>query len=228
MQAVPDRDRWLALGLLAAALAAVYLLCVHPWWTVPMRDADARIEAAQARAARATAQLAQAGEISRRLQAARVLDARAPAFLPEATVELATAALAQRLETEVARASPGHRGCAITNRSPAEQPPGDARRAKAGMHVRLRCGNAELGALLQGLEGGHPVLFVDNLSVVAQGFFEYPGQGAARAGGLDVEFDLYGYLRPAAVAAPAANAGADVNADASAEADADAGATDAP
>ncbi len=197
MPAVPDRDRWLALGLLVAALVAGYLVFVHPWWTVPMRAADARIEALQARDARATAQLAQANGIERRLQAARALDARAPAFLPEATVELATAALAQRLETEVARASPGHRGCAITNRSPAEQAPGDARHPKAGMHVRLRCGNTELGALLQGLEGGHPVLFVDNLSVVAQGFFEYPGQAAAQAGGLDVEFDLYGYLRPA-------------------------------
>jgi general secretion pathway protein M len=57
------------------------------------------------------------------------------------------------------------------------------------------------------------VLFVDNLSVVAQGFFEYPGQGAGHAGGLDVEFDLYGYLRPAAVAAPAADANAAADAD---------------
>ncbi len=198
MPIVPDRDRWLALGLLAAALLLGYLALVHPWWTVPMRAADARIDALQSRHARAAAQLAQANDIERRLQAARALDARAPAFLPEATVELATAALAQRLETEVARASPGNRGCAIANRSPAEQVAGDARHPKAGMHVRLRCGNAELGALLQGLEGGHPVLFVDNLSVVAQGFFEYPGQAAAQAGGLDVEFDLYGYLRPAA------------------------------
>lgn len=198
MQAVPDRDRWLALGLLAAVLAAAYLVLVHAWWTVPMRAADARIEALQARDARASAQLAQANEVSRRLQAARALDAQAPAFLPESTVELATAALAQRLETDVARASPGNRGCAITNRAPAEQPPGDTGHAKAGMHVRLRCGNAELGALLQGLEGGHPALFVDNLSVVAQGFFESPGQAPAQAGGLDVEFDVYGYLRPAA------------------------------
>jgi general secretion pathway protein M len=198
MPAVPDRDRWLALALLAAVLAAAYLVLVHPWWTLPMREADARIEALQERHARAAAQLAQAGEVERRLQAARALDARAPAFLPEATVELATAALSQRLETEVSRASPGNRGCAISNRSPAEQPPGDKRYPKAGMHVRLRCGSTELGALLQGLEGGHPVLFVDNLSVVAQGFFEYPGQAAGQDGGLDVEFDLYGYLRPVA------------------------------
>jgi general secretion pathway protein M len=208
MPAVTDRDRWLALGLLALALAAAYLLLVHPWWTVPMRDADARIAALQERDARAAAQLAQSGEIARRLQAARALDARAPAFLPEATVELATAALSQRLEAEVGRASPGGRGCAITNRSPAEQPPGGGTYAKAGMHVRLRCGNAELGALLQGLEGGHPVLFVDNLSVVAQGFFQAPGQGGgAQDAGLDVEFDLFGYLRPVLDAAGASGAG---------------------
>lgn len=205
MPAVTDRDRWLALGLLLAVLAAVYFALVHPWWTLPMRAADARIDALQARAARAEAQLAQAGEVARRLQAARDLDARAPVFLPQASVELATAALSQRLEAEVARASPGHRGCAISNRSPAQQPPGDQAHARAGMHVRLRCGNAELAALLQGLEGGHPVLFVDNLSVVAQGFFDAPGQAQAQDAGLDVEFDLYGYLRP--VPAPAAEAG---------------------
>lgn len=209
--AVTDRDRWLALGLLAAMLAGAYLAFVHPWWTVPMRDADARIATLQERNARATATLAQSGEIARRLRAAQAVDARAPVFLPEATVELATAALSQRLEAEVGRASPGGRGCAIANRSPAERQPGNGsgsgseRYAKAGMHVRLRCGSAELGALLQGLEGGHPVLFVDNLSVVAQGFFEAPGQAGAQNAGLDVEFDLYGYLRPAAVAT-AANA----------------------
>jgi general secretion pathway protein M len=206
MQAVTERDRWLALGLLAAVVAAAYFVFVHPWWTLPMRDADARIEALQERDARANAQLAQSGEIARRLEVARALDARAPAFLPEATVELATAALSQRLEAEVGRASPGGRGCAISNRSPAEQAPADAGHPKAGMHVRLRCGSAELGALLQGLEGGHPVLFVDNVSVVAQGFFEAPGQGGAQNAGLDVEFDLYGYLRPVAGAANMANA----------------------
>jgi general secretion pathway protein M len=200
MPAVPDRDRWLALGLLLAALALAYLAFVHPWWTVPMGEAGARIDAAQSRGSRAAAQLAKAPEITRRLREARALDARAPVFLSEPTVELATAALATRLESEVANASPGNRGCAISNRSPAEQVPGDGPYAKASVHVRLRCGNAELGALLQALEGGSPVLFVDNLAVVSQGFFEYPGQGGRQDGGLDVEFDLYGYLKPSAAA----------------------------
>ncbi len=42
-----NRDRWLALGLLLAALGLVYLLLIHPWWAVPMRDAGTRIEALQ-------------------------------------------------------------------------------------------------------------------------------------------------------------------------------------
>ena len=103
MQAVTERDRWLALGLLAAVVAAAYFVFVHPWWTLPMRDADARIEALQERDARANAQLAQSGEIARRLEVARALDARAPVFLPEATVVLATAALWLRLVAEVGR-----------------------------------------------------------------------------------------------------------------------------
>ena len=38
-----DRDRWLALALLLAVLGLLYLLLVHPWFTQPLREADARI-----------------------------------------------------------------------------------------------------------------------------------------------------------------------------------------
>ena len=38
-----DRDRWLALALLLAVIGLVYLLLVHPLFTVPLREADARI-----------------------------------------------------------------------------------------------------------------------------------------------------------------------------------------
>ena len=31
MQAVTERDRWLALGLLAVVVAAAYFILVHPW-----------------------------------------------------------------------------------------------------------------------------------------------------------------------------------------------------
>ena len=197
MQRVADRDRWLALGLLAAALALAYLVLVHPWWTVPMRDAGASIEALQQRELRARMQLQQAGEVSTRLQAAQSLEARAPAFLPETSAELATAGLLQRLDTVVAQASPGNRACAISNSTPTESRQAQERFERVTVRVRLRCGNPEVAAVLHALEGGTPRLFIDNLSIISQGFFAAPGRNASqRDYGLDVEFDLYGFLRP--------------------------------
>lgn len=191
----PDRDRWLALGLLLAALAVAYLVLLHPWWTAPMLEANARIDSLQQRELRARMQLQQAPDVARRLARAEDLEARAPAFLPEATAELATAGLVQRLEQVVAQASPGNRSCAISNRSPSTEPHQE-RFTRVTVQVRLRCGSPELATVLHSLESGSPRLFVDNLNILAQRYFFMPGQNANQAGGLDVSFDLYGYLRP--------------------------------
>ena len=198
MRNVADRDRWLALALLAALLGLAYLVFVHPWWTVPVRETDAKIDALQQRELRARMQLQQAGAIAARLQAAQALEARAPTFLREDSAEMATAGLVQRLETVVAQASPGNRSCAINNRTPSEARQTQERFERVTVRVRLRCGNPETAAILHALEGGTPRLFVDNLSILSQGFFAMPGRnGAQRDYGLDVEFDLYGFLRPA-------------------------------
>lgn len=192
-----DRDRWLALALLLGAIGVAYLLLVHPWFTQPLREADARIADLQSRDARVRALLHQAPEIQQRLAA---MDARGSAsgFLAEATTELATAALIQQLERVVLEASPGNRGCAITNRAPlsGEPPPGRYRRVT--VQVRLRCGNTETLAVLHALESARPYLFVDVVNIAAQRYFAIPGNNLPQEGGLDVSFDLYGYLRPAA------------------------------
>ena len=194
-----DRDRWLALALLLAALGLLYLLFLHPWFTQPLREADARIAELQARDARVRALLQQAPQIQQRLAE---LDARGSSagFLAEPTAELATAALIQQLERVVGEASPGNRGCAIVNRAPqtGEPPPGRYRRVT--VLVRLRCGNAETLAVLHALESARPYLFVDMLNITAQRYFAIPGNNLPQEGGLDVNFDLYGYLRPAPVA----------------------------
>lgn len=203
MQPVTDRDRWLALALLAGVLLLAYLVLVHPWWTVPMRELGARIDSMQQRELRARMQLQQADAVAQRLRQAQALEARAPSFLREDSAELATAGLVQRLETVVSQASPGNRSCAISNRTPTTTRQGQERFERVVVHVRIRCGNTELASVLHALEGGTPSLFIDNLSIIAQGFFNLPGRSASqRDGGLDVEFDLYGYLRPAPGQAP--------------------------
>ncbi|WP_147653458.1 type II secretion system protein GspM [Vulcaniibacterium gelatinicum] len=199
---VADRDRWLALALLLGALALAYLLLVHPWWTVPMREANARIQALQQRELRLRTELELAPEVERRLAEVEAQRRVRAGFLPESTPELATAGLVQRLETVVAQASPGNRSCAITNRSPlTESRPG--RFPRVTVQVRLRCGAPELAAVLHALEGGTPRMFVDNLNVLAQRYFFMAGQAGGGSGGLDVSFDLYGYIAPGGEAARA-------------------------
>lgn len=195
---VTDRERWIALGLLVAVLALAYLLLVHPWWTVPMREANARIARLQERDARLRAQIAQAPLVARQLQVAQQRLASQPGFLPEASVELATAGLVQRLEAVVQQASPGNRSCAIQNRSPVPDA-GRERYPRVVVQVRMQCGAPELATVLHALEAGTPRLFVDNLNVLAQRFNfgpAEPGSGTGQGTGLDVSFDLVGYLRP--------------------------------
>ncbi len=199
----PERDRWLALGLLVAVLALAYLLVVHPLWTAPMLEVQGRIDDARDRELRVRTQLQQAPQIQRQLAAALAQQSQRPGFLAEATSELATAGLVKRLETVVLEASPGNRSCAIINRSPLAQP-GKERFASVAVQVRLSCGTPETAAVLYALESGTPRLFVENLNVLTQSYSFMPGQSSA---GLDVSFDLHGYLRPRAgtpVAPPAA------------------------
>lgn len=195
MRTVADRDRWLALGLLLGVLVVAYFALVHPWWTVPMLAENDRIQDLRERELRARMQLKQAPQVARALAQAQDEQAHVPGFLPESTAELATAGLVQRLQTVVVQASPGNRSCAITNRSPIDDAhPG--RFPRVTVQVRLRCGAGEMAAVLHQLESGTPRLFVDNLNILAQRYFFAPGQGGNQSGGLDVSFDLYGYLRP--------------------------------
>lgn len=206
-EALPDRDRWLALAILAGVLAVAYLVLVHPWWTAPMLEAGGRIDNLQQRDLRVRMELAQAPRVQARLAEVREVAARVPGFMDERSAELATAALSARLETAVLEASPGNRSCAIRNRSPMTDSRQQGRFRRALVQVRLHCGNPELAAVLHSLEDGSPRLFVDNLNVLAprQSFGRGAGPGAQGAG-LDVTFDLYGYLQPQPAAAGASDA----------------------
>jgi general secretion pathway protein M len=191
-----DRDRWLALGLLLLALALAYAVLVHPWWTVPMLEANARIETLQQRELRLRMQLQQAPQVAQRLQQVRAQQGDRPGFLPESNPQLATASLIQRLERVVAEASPGNRSCAITNRSPLPPQTGE-RYTRVVVEVRLRCGTQELARVLHALESGAPRLFVSNLTMLSQTiYFNRGGERDSESSGLDVSFDLYGYLAP--------------------------------
>ena len=162
-----------------------------------MREVASAMDSLQQRELRARMQLQQRDSVERLLADARGREANAPVFLREDSVELATASLARRLETVVAEASPGNRSCAISNRSPGVARQSSERFQRVAVRVRMRCGSQELAKVLHALEGGSPVLFIEHLNVIALARAPMRN-GAARPGdgGLDVEFELHGFLRP--------------------------------
>lgn len=196
---VPLRDRLLALGLLLGVLAAVHVLVLHPLWVAPMLALEEELVQVRERQGRVEAELAQAPVIAERLAQAQAELGSRPGFLPEASAEQASSALVQRLEQAVTTASPGNRSCAITSRSPLPVQPGNAPFVRVSLQARLRCGTPELQAVLHALETGHPRLAIENLTLLAQRYQSMPGETGA---GLDVAFELVGYLDPA-LAAPA-------------------------
>lgn len=187
------RDRWLALALLLAVIAVAYLVLVHPWFTRPLLAINTHISDLQERDQRVQAQLQQRGAVARGLQQAEAALAGRPGFLREATAESAAAALSSRLQDAVASASPGNRSCTISNRSPLQDTSTDAAFPRVALQVRLRCGIPEMAAVLYTLETGSPRLFVNNLNLLAQRFQQSPNETGT---GLDVSFELVGYLKP--------------------------------
>ena len=203
MARTADRDRWLALALLLAALGLAYLLLLHPWWTVPMRQAQERIDDLRQRELRVRTRLQQAPDVQRALAQVRARQAGASGFLPEATAELATAGLVQRLETVVAQASPGNASCAITNRTPVNRAAPEAGYVPIAVQVHVQCGVPELAAVLHALESGSPRLFVDNFNMLPIRRYVLGANRTQGNGGVDVTFELVGYLRPVPAAMPA-------------------------
>jgi len=194
MRHLPNsRDRWLALGLLLALLALAYLLLIHPWFTAPLMAINQDIQALQERGQRVAAQLEQGPEVAQRLQQVQEELRTRPGLLTAATEESAAATLGVRLQEAVAEASPGNRACVVSNRTPLPGNRGDGEFARVALQVRLRCGVAEMAQVLHGLETGAPRLFVENLNVLAQ---RYQASAQETGTGLDVSFELVGYLQP--------------------------------
>jgi len=195
-----EPNRWYALLLLLGVLGMVYLLVVQPLFASPLAEIEAKVGDLQARNARLRSLLLMRPQIEHRLTE---LDAQGGGgFLAQPSAELATAALVQQLEQVVSESSPGGRGCAIVNREPlADEPAVQERYKRVTVQVRLRCGNAETVKVLHALESARPYVFVDELQITAQRYFAVPGNETPQEGGLDVSFNLYGYVLPTREAA---------------------------
>lgn len=192
MRTLPER--WRGIGVLLLILAVAYFLLLHWWFTAPMLDLGNQVHDLAAQEQSLRAEAAQRPALKNQLMQLQTFEANHPGFLPEASQELASAGLVQRLEQVVATASPNPNACQITARTPAQANATEPY-ARVVVQVRLRCGTSELASVLHSLESGDPQLFIDNLDLLSRRSYlvATPDNSAA----LDVSFDLYGYLRSA-------------------------------
>ena len=192
MPAPANADRWRILAGVVLALLVVYLVTVHWWFTAPMLEMGAQATALRDEEQTLRLQIAQRAELQARLAQVRQFETHNPGFLPEATRELASAGLVQRLQQVVASANPKPNACQITAQTPTDMPSQEPY-PRVMVQVRLRCGTGELAAVFYAHESGSPQWFLDNLDMLSRdSYLATPGAGG---GSLDVSFDLYGYLK---------------------------------
>jgi len=188
----PIPERWRTAGWLLLAVLLAYLLLVHWWFTAPMSELGSEVRDLAAQEQSLRAEVAQRPALEKQLAQLQAYESNHPGFLPEASQELASAGLVQRLEQVVASASPNPNACQITARTPAQASATEPY-ARVVVQVRLRCGMGELAAVLHALESNDPQLFIDNLDLLSRR--SYLAATPDNSGAMDVSFDLYGYLR---------------------------------
>lgn len=195
MRLKPDakQGRFLAVVLLLIALLLGYLLGLHWWFVAPhlqlrtdlieLRDQEFEF--------RSTAQ--QKPQVEERMAEVRRFEAESPGFLNEANFDLAAAALVQRLETIVGERTSTRERCSVVSRTPF-RPRETERYQRVTIKVRMRCELEDFVEVLHGLEGGSPMLLVEQLSISRRGVQVPRGQARGQSY-LDISFDLSGYLR---------------------------------
>lgn len=195
MRLLPDakHGRFLAVVILFIALLLAYMLGLHWWFIAP--HAQLRSDLIELRDQefefRSTSQ--QRPKVEERLAEARRFEAENPGFLNEANFDLAAAALIQRLENLIGERASSRERCAVVSRTPFR--PRDAEPfQRVTIKVRMRCEMEDFVEVLHGLEGGSPMLLVEQLSVSRRGVQTTRGQGRGQSY-LDISFDLSGYLR---------------------------------
>ena len=189
----PRRSRGLALGLLVAVVALGYFVLVHWWFTAPhLAIADEMAELRE-QELRFRTTIAERPQIQKSLTEVREFEAANPAFLPESDFNAAASGLIQRLSQVVASRASDPQRCTLIQKQVSrtnEKEPFDRVTIKA----RLRCDFEQFGPILHELETSNPVLFVDSVQIWRQTGYRQPGTNQVE-NYLDINFDLYGYIR---------------------------------
>jgi general secretion pathway protein M len=194
----PERGRFVALGLLVAALAIVYFAGVHWWFTARHVEIATEMGDLREQEARFRRVADERPAVEARLAEVRQFEAGNPAFLTETDFDSAAAGLTQRLKQIVSEHARDAQSCQIIMNQ-YSRPTEKELFERASIRVRLRCSLEEFAPILYDLEAGSPMLFVDELQVWKQTGYRAPGSNQVTSY-LDVQFTLSGYMRQRAAA----------------------------
>ncbi len=187
------RGQLLALALLAGVLLGGYFLFVHWWFTGPLLQARAELIELREQESKFRHSALQRPAIEQRLAEVREFEAANPGFLPEDNFDLAASALIQRLRTQVDGLGAGN-DCQLVSTTPVksrEEEPFE----RVVLQVRMRCETERLLPVLHALESGSPQLFLSDFGVFTRRVAEQVAALGIGRGAIDVNFELYGYLR---------------------------------
>ena len=189
----PRQSRVLAIALLVALAGLGYFVLVHWWFTAPHLEIADEMADLREQELRFRSTIAERPRIQKSLAEVREFEAANPAFLPEADFDAAASGLIQRLSQVVASHATDPQRCTLIQKQYTrsnEKEPFDRVTIKA----RLRCDFEQFGPILHELETSNPVLFVDSVQIWRQTGYRTPGTNQVE-NYLDINFDLYGYIR---------------------------------
>ena len=195
MRQLPEgkRGQALAVALVALVLGLGYMLFVHWWFTGPLMLARAELIELREQESKFRHSALQRPAIEERLAEVRAFEAANPGFLPEDNFDLAASALIQRLRTQVDSLGAGN-DCQLVSTTPVrsrEEEPF----VRVAIQVRMRCETERLLPVLHSLESGSPQLFLSDFGVFTRRVAPQIAALGNHRGNVDVNFELYGYLR---------------------------------
>lgn len=200
----PRESRIAAIVLLLLALLLAYFVLLHWWLVAPLRQIGQEMTDLRDSHSRYAAAIAQKPALQKRIATLGAGQAASSAFLPTDDPNTAAGDLMQRV-VDVVGASTQTGRCVVSQKMPLPNPPvtaGEPYR-KAGVSISLGCDIEPLAQVLHALEQNMPYLFVDDLSIYRNPVRAKENQATP----LEVQFTLYGYVRPARGAAGAGQVG---------------------
>ena len=194
LSASERRLRNLSVSGLLLAVAITGAALYAGWWK-PWSAAHARTEQLAQRQSRAQTLLATADDTHAALMQAEGLARQQPLWLPLADPAQAIDTIAGQVDQAVALVGDDGQRCKVQSRNPVDAAAATGRLARAGLTIRLRCGNSEWLQLAHILESGQPPLLIDDVAISAP--TQYPGAIIGpEAGVLDISFTISAFLSP--------------------------------